>query len=257
MHIFVVKKNTIIRMAIFVLLVVGAIVYTQVAINDAAPAASMSESMPICRVATDEKVVALTIDTAFGDEDYTDGILEVFKSESVHATFFVMGIWANDYSDALDAMVQSGHEIASHSMNHQRYTEMTADEILADAKSVAQLIFDKTGYDTRIIRIPYGAFDTPSITVLESQGYVPVKWSLDSKDWKGYDAQKIADDVLAEVQSGDIIMFQNNMAATPEALSAIILGLREQGFKIMTLSDMMLDGDYVVDANGIQRYFKD
>lgn len=257
MHIFVVKKSTIIRAAVFVLLVVGAIVYTQVAINDAAPAVSMSETMPICRVAADEKAVAITIDTAFGDEDHTDQILETLSSESVHGTFFVMGLWVSEHPEALDAISQDGHEIASHSMNHMRYTEMSADEMLSDAKDAAQLIFDKTGYDTRIIRMPYGAFDSASMTALESQGYVPVKWSLDSKDWKGYDAQKIADGVLAEVKSGDIIMFQNNMAATPEALSAVILGLREQGFKIMTVSDLLLDGDYVVDATGTQRYFED
>lgn len=257
MHIFVIKKWTIIRAAVFLLLIVGAIVYTQVAINDAAPAASLSDLMPICRVATDEKAVALTFDTAFGDEDYTDEILAVLKDESAPASFFVMGLWAAENPDALDAIAQEGQEIASHSMSHMRYTEMSADEILADAKDAAQLIFDKTGYDTRVIRIPYGAFDSASITALESEGYVVVKWSLDSKDWKGLDATKIADDVLSQVQNGDIIMFQNNMAATPEALRAIILGLREQGYKIMTVSDMLLDGDTVVDATGTQRYFED
>jgi peptidoglycan/xylan/chitin deacetylase (PgdA/CDA1 family) len=257
MHIFVVKKSTIIRAAVFVLLIVGAIVYTQVAINDAAPAASMSESMPICRVAADEKAVAITIDTAFGEEDHTEEILKALNNESVYATFFVMGLWASEYPEAVDAMANDGHEIASHSMNHMRYTEMSSDEILTDAEDAAQLIFDKTGYDTRIIRMPYGAFDSASITALESQGYIPVKWSLDSKDWKGLDAQKIADNVLSEVKNGDIIMFQNNMAATPEALSAVILGLREQGFKIVTMSDLLLDGDYIVDATGTQRYFED
>ncbi len=257
MHIFVVKKRTIIRAAVFLLLVVGAIVYTQLAMGDAAPATSTADSMPICRVATDEKAVAITIDTAFGEADYTNDILKTLSDESVHATFFVMGLWMGENSEAVDAMAQGGHEIASHSMNHMRYTDMTADEILADAKDAAQMIFDKTGYDTRVIRMPYGTFDSASITALESEGYIPVKWSLDSKDWKGLDAQKIADDVLAQVKSGDIIMFQNNMAATPEALRAVILGLREQGFEIVTVSDMLLDGDYVVDATGTQRYFED
>ena len=66
MRIFVVKKNTIIRTVVFVLLLVGAIVYTQVSLSDAAPVSSQSESMPVCRVDTDENVVALTFDTAFG-----------------------------------------------------------------------------------------------------------------------------------------------------------------------------------------------
>jgi hypothetical protein len=52
-------------------------------------------------------------------------------------------------------------------------------------------------------------------------------------------------------------MFQNNVAATPEALPAIILGLREEGFKIVTMSDMLLEGNSFVDSQGTQRYFQD
>lgn len=257
MHIFVVKKNTIIRAAVFVLLVVGAIVYTQVALSDATPVVSQSESMPICNVATDEKIVALTFDTAFGDEDYTGQILDVLKGESVRATFCVMGLWANEYPGQVDAMLTSGHEIASHSMNHSRYPDLSTSEILYDATEAADLIFEMTGYDTRLIRIPYGAFDSECIMALESEGYIPIKWSLDSKDWKGYDADKIADGVLAEVESGDIIMFQNNMAQTPEAIGEIILGLREKGYKLVTISDLLLDGDYIVDTKGTQKVFED
>ena len=255
MRIFVVKKNTLIRAAVFVLLVVGAIVYTQAVLSDAAPVSNQSESMPICSVATDDNAVAITIDTAFGDADYTQEIIDVLKDESARATFFVMGLWAQENPDMLDSILTSGHEIASHSMNHARYPDLSASEILSDAGEAADLIFDKTGYDTRLIRMPYGAFDTDSILTLESDGYVPVKWSLDSKDWKGYDAEKIADGVLSEVENGDIIMFQNNMEETPGALSAIILGLRERGYKIVSVSDLLLDGDYYIDGSGVQRMF--
>ena len=235
------------------LLVVAAIVYTQVALSDAKPVSNQSESMPVCSVETDEKMVAITVDTAFGDADYTADILGVLKTESARATFFVMGLWAEEHEDALDAILTGGHEIASHSMNHTRYPDLSSPEILEDADAAADLIFNKTGYDTRLIRMPYGAFDSDSILTLESDGYVPIKWSLDSKDWKGYDAEKIADGVLGEVQSGDIIMFQNNMAETPAALEAVILGLREGGYKIVTVSELLLDGDYYIDGNGMQR----
>jgi peptidoglycan/xylan/chitin deacetylase (PgdA/CDA1 family) len=257
MRIFVVKKNTLIRAAVFLLLIIGAIVYTQVALSDAKPVSSTSQMMPVCRVDTDDKKVALTIDTAFGDADYTQDILDVLDGESAKATFFVMGLWANQNAEPLDAIAKSDNEIASHSMEHTRYPDMASEEIIADANAAAKLIFDKTGYDTHIIRMPYGAFDDQSIAALETDGYIPVKWSLDSKDWKGYDSAKIADNVLSSVKSGDIIMFQNDMPATAEALSAVILGLREQGFTIVTVSDLLLDGDAIVDATGTQRYFAD
>lgn len=257
MRIFVVKKNTLIRAAVFALLVIGAIVYTQVAFGDAMPASTQTTAMPVCRVATEDKVVALTFDTAFGDADYTGQILAVLKEEGAPATFFVMGLWAQEYPEEVDAIVQGGHEIASHSMSHTKYTELTEAELLTDAADAAELLFDMTGFDSDIIRLPYGAFDTQTIMTLQAQGYIPLKWSLDSKDWKGYDAGSIADTVLDSVESGDIIMFQNNMAATPEALSAIILGLREQGFTLVTVSDMLVGGEYYVDEDGTQRVYAD
>ena len=253
MRIFVVKKSTLIRAAVFVLLIVAAIVYTQVALSDSRPVSNQSESMPVCRVATDEKMVAVTVDTAFGDVDYTADILGVLKTESARATFFVMGLWAQENDAALDAILTGGHEIASHSMNHTRYPDLSSDEILKDAAAAADLIFSKTGYDTRLLRMPYGAFDTDSILAMESDGYIPLKWSLDSKDWKGYDADKIAEGVLGEVQSGDIIMFQNNMPETPQAMETVILGLRERGYKIVTVSELLLSGDYYIDGSGTQR----
>lgn len=257
MRIFVVKKSTLIRAAVFVLLVIGAIIYTQVAFGGSEPVSSTSEAMPVCRVAAGDKVVALTFDTAFGDADYTQQILGVLDNEGVKATFFVMGLWANENQDATKDIAAAGQEIASHSMNHTRYPEMTTSEILGDASDAADLIFQLTGYDTKVIRMPYGAYDTESIAALENEGYTPVKWSLDSKDWKGYDAKKIEDEVLSHVKSGDIIMFQNNMAATPEALGAIILGLREEGYKIVPISEILLGEGSFVDSQGTQRMFQD
>jgi|AGTN01.2.fsa_nt_gi Predicted xylanase/chitin deacetylase len=257
MRIFVVKKNTLIRAAVFLLLVIGAIVYTQVAFVDAEPASTETAVMPVCRVATEDKVVALTIDTAFGDADYSRQILAVLKEERAPATFFVMGLWAKEYPEAVDAMAQSGCEIASHSMTHAKYTELSEAEMLADAAEAAGLIFDMTGFDTEILRLPYGAFDTQTVMALQAQGYIPMKWSLDSKDWKGYDSGKIADIVLSQAENGDIIMFQSNMAATPEALSAVISGLREQGFTLVTVSDLLVSGEYYVDEDGTQRVYAD
>lgn len=257
MRIFVVKKNTLIRAAIFLLLVIGAIVYTQVAFRDAKPASTESAVVPVCRVATDDKAVALTFDTAFGDADCTEQILAVLKEKGAPATFFVMGLWANEYPEKMDALAQSGCEIASHSMNHTAYTELTETEMLSDAAQAAELIFDATGYDTELLRLPYGKFDTRTIMALQAQGYIPLKWSLDSKDWKGLSADKIADTVLSQAESGDIIMFQNNVPATPEALGAVIQGLKEQGFTLVTVSGLLIGGEYYVDEDGTQRVYAD
>jgi peptidoglycan-N-acetylglucosamine deacetylase len=168
-----------------------------------------------------------------------------------------MGLWANQHQDEIKKISKEGFEIASHSMNHQKYTDMTETDMIKDANDSADLLFKLTGYDSKLLRLPYGTFNTAVIMALDNAGYVPVKWSLDSLDWKGGSAKNIADNVLSKVKSGDIIMFQNNMEATPEALSEIILGLREDGFKVVKLSDMLITDNNIVDSEGTQRHFSD
>jgi peptidoglycan-N-acetylglucosamine deacetylase len=183
--------------------------------------------------------------------------MDALKKEKADATFFVMGLWANENPDMVKSISKAGYEIGSHSMNHMRYPDLTETAVLEEANDAADLIFQLTGYDTKLLRLPYGAFNTADIMALEGAGFIPIKWSLDSLDWKGGDAKKIADTVLSNVKSGDIIMFQNNMEATPEALGSIILGLREDGYKVVKLSDMLIPDNYAVDSQGTQKTFSD
>lgn len=65
-------------------------------------------------------------------------LLDILKEESVHATFFVTGVFATHAPKILQRLVDEGHEIASHSMRH---SEMQPTD-LADSK---QLLEQLTG----------------------------------------------------------------------------------------------------------------
>ena len=71
------------------------------------------DSLPIYSVETDEKVVSITFDAAWGDEDLDD-ILEILNAHNCKATFFVTGDWATRYPEAIQKIWKSGHDLGNH-----------------------------------------------------------------------------------------------------------------------------------------------
>ncbi len=119
-----------------------------------------------------------------------------------------MGAWAAKYPASLEMIAMSGHEILSHSMSHGRYPDLPPKDILADAKAAKDYLYKSSEVETNMIRLPFGAFDEDTIYTLEGGGFVPIKWSLDSKDWKMILSEEIIDRMKQYAKPGDIIMFQ-------------------------------------------------
>lgn len=239
MKIFVIKKSTLIRASVFVFLILAAVVYTQIIALDT-PVMSNNSLEAIKTMGNATKSVAITIDTAF-NADYTNEILTVLKEKNVLATFFVTGIWAEKYPNELNAIIQSGHEVANHSYEHKKYTEMTDEEILTDINKTNDKLKSLVFQNIMLVRPPYGAYDDRVLQTIYGNGYVPVKWSVDSQDWKEAGADKIVKNVMGSVKNGSIIMFQTNIADTPQALSEILDELVSEGYGTVTLTQGLKD----------------
>lgn len=74
----------------------------------------------------------------------------------------------------------------------------------------------------------------------------------DSLDWKDYDAGTIFDRVTTRVAPGSIVLFHNAALHTPEALPNIVEHLIHEGYTIVPISELILDGDYMMDHTGRQ-----
>ncbi|MFC7716000.1 polysaccharide deacetylase family protein [Nonomuraea recticatena] len=70
------------------------------------------------RVATTEKVVALTFDD--GPDEHTGQIIDVLAEQRVRATFFVIGSQVEARPQDAKALVAAGHQLANHTYSHQR-----------------------------------------------------------------------------------------------------------------------------------------
>ena len=85
---------------------------------------TQEEKLPIYCVDTDKKQIALTFDTAWGNEDIPQ-ILKILKQENVKATFFFCGDWISKYPADIKTIYDGGHDIASHGDHHKYMTKLT------------------------------------------------------------------------------------------------------------------------------------
>ena len=59
--------------------------------------------------------------------------------------------------------------------------------------------------------------------------------------------------MLRGVKPGSIVLFHNAAEHTPEALSGILDALQADGYEIVPISELLLEGETVIDVNGMQK----
>ena len=77
-------------------------------------------------------------------------------------------------------------------------------------------------------------------------------WYRDSLDWKDYDADTIFRRVTSQVGPGSIVLFHNAALHTPEALPGILEWMIREGYTVVPISELILQGEYTIDHTGRQ-----
>ena len=209
--------------------------------------------LPIYCVETDEKKVALSFDAAWGNED-TRQILDILKKHGVHVTFFMTGGWVEKYPDDVKAIHDAGHDLGNHSENHKNMSQLSDDEKTKELMTVHEKVKELTGVDMNLFRPPYGDYDDAVILNAKEKGYYTIQWDVDSLDWKDYGVDSIIDTVVnhKNLGNGSIILCHNGAKYTKDALEVMIARLKEKGYEIVPVSELIYKEDYHMDVTGRQ-----
>ena len=220
-----------------------------------AEASASSRQLPIYCVQRDQKMLSISFDAAWGNED-TQQLIDILGEYNVKATFFVVGEWVDKYPESVKALADAGHEVMNHSNTHAHFSQLSTDEIIADVTACNDKIEAVTGVRPTLIRPPYGEYDDHVITANRSMGMEPIQWDVDSLDWKELSAAEITERVTTKVQPGSIVLFHNAAIHTPEALPGILEALLQEGYTFVPISELILPGaynaDYTIDHTGRQ-----
>ena len=78
---------------------------------------------------SDEKVIYLTFDEGY-ENGYTGAILDTLKEKDCPATFFVTKPYVKQNQELVKRMIDEGHIVGNHTVNHPSMPEVTDDEKL-------------------------------------------------------------------------------------------------------------------------------
>jgi polysaccharide deacetylase family sporulation protein PdaB len=217
--------------------------------QDTVPTEVKPKLHAIYKVQTDEKVAALTFDISWGTK-VPGPVLDILKEKNVKSTFFLSGPWVEKHPEFPSRIAAEGHEIGSHGNEHVNYSELTPEGIKKNVMTAHESIKKVTGVEPNLIRTPNGDWNDMVLKTLNDLGYISIKWSDDSLDWKKErSVQQIIDRVLEKIHPGAIILMHasDTCDRTPEALPAVIDGLRGKGYKLVTVSELLKYGPGVTD----------
>ena len=220
--------------------------------NETIPTASVNNKLlPIYNVQTDTNKVALTMNCAWNADDI-DQILKVLKQNNVKITFFLVGDWIDKFPEAEKKIYEDGHEIASHSNTHPHVNNLTYEENIEEIEKSNEKIEKITGQRTQIYRAPYGEYNNTVIQAAQDKGYYTIQWSLDTLDYTGLTGDEMWNRIQDKVKAGDIILTHNGTKHTADSLDMLIKNIKQKGFEIVTVSNLIYTENYTINNNGTQ-----
>jgi len=234
------------HLGVLACLLAAAAMFFAVNFPAARTAAASARQLPIYCVQRDQKMLSISFDAAWGNED-TQQLIDILGKYDIKATFFVVGDWVDKYPESVQALHDAGHEVMNHSDHHDHFSKLSKDEIVSDVNACNDKIEAVTGVRPTLIRPPYGEYDDNVISAIRSAGMEPIQWDVDSLDWKDLSADEITKRVTGKVAPGSIVLFHNAAKHTPEALPGIIEALLQQGYTFVPISEIILPGEYNVD----------
>ena len=183
--------------------------------------------------------IAITFDDG-PQETQTPRLLKMLKERGIKATFFCVGQCVAEYPEIAKQVIAEGHEIANHSWSHPLFTKMDEASVRDQIDRTHNVIRQATGVTPTLLRPPYGAFTARQRAWANATwGYKIILWDVDSLDWKHRSPAKTESIILGETRPGSIILCHDIHKTTIDAMPATLDALRAQGFKFVTVTELL------------------
>jgi len=239
-----IKKNLVVGL----LFGLVALFLTAILVKPAGLLPAQAKPHAIYKVKTSKKVAALTFNVSWGGR-VPGPVLDVLKKQNVKSTFFVSGSWAKKYPELAHRITEEGHEIESNGDRQINLSTETKNSVKEELVKSRDYIKEVTGNSTTLLRTPYGDWNDTVLATAAESGYTVVQWSLDSLDIQTPGKNNIVNNVIKKAHPGAIILMYacDTASQTPEALPAVIEGLRAEGYELVTVSSLLKLGPGVID----------
>ena len=187
----------------------------------------------------EDKSIYLTFDLGY-EAGYTAKILDILKEKNVQGTFFITAHYLNTAPELVERMINEGHIVGNHTVNHKSMPDLSDDEINSELMKLNQSLYEKFGYEMKYMRPPKGEFSERTLSITESLGFKTVMWSFAYVDWNE-DSQPRPDEalnkILSNLHNGEVILLHATSKTNSEIMNQIIEGAQKQGFEFKSLEE--------------------
>ena len=219
--------------------------------NTTVQTSTQSKQLPVYSVETKEPNVSLTINCAWNADDI-DKILEALEAQETKVTFFMVGDWIEKNEEAAKKIHEAGHELANHSYNHPHVNNLSYDKNVEQIKKCSELIQNITGKPSTLYRGPYGEYNDTVINAAKDTNHMTIQWSIDTLDYKALTGEQMWERIEPKLENGSIILMHNGTENTANSLEFIITNIKNKGYNIVPVSELIYKENYTIDNNGMQ-----
>lgn len=188
---------------------------------------------------SESKIIYLTFDQGY-EAGYTEKILDVLKENNVSATFFITAHYLNTREDLVKRMIDEGHIVGNHTVNHKSMPDISDEEIKEEVLRLHQSIYEKFGYEMKYIRPPKGEYSERTLSITNSLGYKTVMWSFAYKDWdeKNQNGEEKAKKIIIDnLHNGEVMLLHATSKDNMNVLDYVIKKAREMGYEFKSLDE--------------------
>lgn len=191
------------------------------------------------RVQVSGKYIAMTFDDGPHPQN-TPRLLDMLRARNIKATFYVIGRNVDLYPAVVRRTVAEGHEIGNHTYTHRLLSKLGDADVRQEMARTRDAIARAAGVQPRTMRPPYGGLLQRQRELVHAEfSYPTILWSVDPLDWKRPGPSVVASRIVSGTTPGGIVLAHDLHSQTVDAMPAALDGLLRQGYRFVTVSQLL------------------
>ena len=148
--------------------------------------------------------------------------------------------------------MKQAKKYGSHSDTHPHVNNLSYEKNIEEIEKSNDKIEKVTGSRTKLYRPPYGEYNNIVIKAATDKKYYTIQWSLDTLDYTGLTGEEMWSRLDGKLTSGDIILTHNGTKHTADSLDMILKNIKQKGFSVVPVSELIYKDNYKIDSTGMQ-----
>lgn len=207
------------------------------------------DKLDISWIDPNKPMVAFTFDdgpVGSSDTSYSMRIQKALKEYNFHATFNYVTekLGTDDMNNEILTAMENGHEVANHT---SQWTSLNDTQKFPDGQAVADEIEKSRKALSGLTGISDFTLRPPNLGVsplVQDNCNVPlIGCNIISNDWEDTVTKEHVVEVTKGAKDGDIVLLHETMQHTAEAVEELVPYFAEQGYQIVSVSELFAAKD--------------